>query len=447
MPIEILMPALSPTMTEGTLAKWHIKEGDKVSSGKVIAEIETDKATMEVEAVDEGTVGKIVVSEGAEGVKVNEVIALLLEEGEDKAAIANWKPKVVEAPKEEAKEEASSGEAQADAPKAAPQPAAAGLAKPSFALPPQYKKGEAPASVAKRGASDNVFASPLAKRLAEQEGIDLSQVQGHGPHGRIVAQDVIDAKASGIGLGIGAKKVVRHATDYFEVPVSGMRKTIAKRLTESKQWVPHFYLNVECQLDKLLEVRKELNGQAMEDAGKDAKPAFKLSVNDFVIKAVALAMKKVPSSNASWIDDKVFQYTNIDISVAVAIEGGLITPIVTNADQKSVIMVSNEMKGLAARARQGKLMPEEYQGGGFSISNLGMFGVKNFNAIVNPPQACILAVGAGEERVVVKKGKLEVATVMDCTLSVDHRVVDGAVGAQFLQAFKHYIENPSLMLL
>jgi pyruvate dehydrogenase E2 component (dihydrolipoamide acetyltransferase) len=450
MPIEILMPALSPTMTEGTLAKWHVKEGDEISAGKVIAEIETDKATMEVEAVDEGKVGKILVKEGAEGVAVNEVIALLLEEGEDAKAIADWKPKKAEAPKEEKAEESgddSKDEKKDAKPAAAPAATGGGLAKPQFAIAHHLKQGDAPASSASRGAGDNVFASPLAKRIAEQEGVDLAKVAGHGPNGRIVAQDVLDAKASGVGLGAGVTKVIRNPSDYYEVPVSGMRKTIAKRLTESKQWVPHFYLNVECQLDKLLDVRKELNGQAAADAGKDGKPAFKLSVNDFIIKAVAAAMKKVPESNGSWIDDKVYQYNNIDISVAVAIEGGLITPIVTNADQKSVIMISNEMKDLAGRARKGKLAPEEYQGGGFSISNLGMFGIKNFNAIVNPPQACILAVGAGEQRVVVKNGVMQPATVMDCTLSVDHRVVDGAVGAQFLSAFKHYIESPSLLLI
>jgi pyruvate dehydrogenase E2 component (dihydrolipoamide acetyltransferase) len=451
MPIEILMPALSPTMTEGTLAKWHVKEGDTISSGKVIAEIETDKATMEVEAVDEGKVGKILVKEGTEGVKVNAAIALLLAEGEDAKAIENYKPKAAEAPKAAKAEDSAApaaGEQKEAAAAAAPAAAGAvGLAKPSFALPPTMKKGDAPATAANRGAGENIFASPLAKRIAEQEGVDLSKVQGHGPNKRIVVQDVLDAKASGVGLGAGVVKVVRNPVDYYEVPVSGMRKTIAKRLTESKQWVPHFYLNVECHLDKLLETRKELNGEASADAGKDGKPAFKLSVNDFIIKAVALAMKKIPTSNASWIDDKVYQYTNIDVSVAVAIEGGLITPIVANADQKSVIMISNEMKGLASRARAGKLKPEEYQGGGFSISNLGMFGIKNFNAIVNPPQACILAVGAGEERVVVKNGVMQPATVMDCTLSVDHRVVDGAVGAEFLSAFKRYIESPSLLLV
>lgn len=442
MPIEILMPALSPTMTEGTLAKWHIKEGDAISSGKVIAEIETDKATMEVEAVDEGVVGKVLVKEGAEGVKVNQVIALLLEEGEDVSAIANYTPKAPETPKQEEKAAPS---AAAEAKPATPAPAATKtLSAPVSSLPPL---SSAPVKSVSSASNGRVFASPLAKRIATQEGIDLQRVLGSGPNGRILMADVLDAKAIGVGLGGGSGRVFRNPVEYTQIPVSGMRKTIARRLTESKQWVPHFYLNIECNLDKLLDVRKELNSEAAADAGKDAKPAFKLSVNDFIIKAVALAMRKVPASNASWIDETVIQYNNIDISVAVAIEGGLITPIVHNADQKSVMMISNEMKDLAGRARQGKLKPEEYQGGGFSISNLGMYGIKNFNAIINPPQACILAVGAGEERVVVKNGVMQPATVMDATLSVDHRVVDGAVGAEFLAAFKRYIESPSLLLV
>lgn len=453
MPIEVLMPALSPTMTEGTLAKWHVKEGDEVAAGKVIAEIETDKATMEVEAVDEGTIGKILVDEGTENVAVNKPIALLLEEGEDKAALKDYKPKEPEAPKEEAAEGEGGGEEKPKEEAAKPAPAATGggLAKPSFSLPPGMKAGKAGAAPKKAPAGgtagDRISASPLARRVAEQEGVPLQNVAGTGPHGRIVVADVLEAKASGVGLGSGTGKVSRNPVDYFEVPVSGMRKTIAKRLTESKQWVPHFYLNIECNLDKLLETRKELNAAAAEEAGKDGKPAFKLSVNDFIIKAVGKAMQKVPESNASWIDDKVYQYTNVDISVAVAIEGGLITPIVKNADQKTVISISNEMKDLAGRARQGKLQPEEYQGGGFSVSNLGMFGIKNFNAIINPPQACILAVGAGSERVIVKNGVMQTATIVDCTLSVDHRVVDGAVGAQFLAAFRKYVENPSLLLV
>lgn len=452
MPIEILMPALSPTMTEGNLAKWHIKEGDKISSGKVIAEIETDKATMEVEAVDEGTVGKILVPAGTEAVKVNQLIALLLEDGEDKKALEGYKPKAapVAPGKEEAKADASAAKSDA-APAAAAAPAASGgvgIAKPSFALPPGLKGGKAGGKGVASGA-DRAVASPLAKRVAEQNGVDIRRVPGSGPNGRVVEADVKEALASGVGLGVGggAKKVFRNPVDYYELPVNNMRKTIAKRLTESKQWVPHFYLNIDVNLDKLMEVRAELNGAAQDEVGKGGKPAFKLSVNDFIIKAVGKAMQKVPESNASWIDDKVYQYTNVDISVAVAIEGGLITPIVKNADQKSVIQISNEMKELAARARAGKLQPEEYQGGGFSISNLGMYGIKNFNAIINPPQACILAVGAGEERVIVRDGEMGVATMVDCTLSVDHRVVDGAIGANFLSAFKKLVENPSLLLV
>lgn len=456
MPIEVLMPALSPTMTEGTLAKWHVKEGDTISAGMVIAEIETDKATMEVEAVDEGTLGKVLVKEGSDNVPVNKAIALLLEEGEDKAALKDYKPKEPEAPAAEEdsgdegddKDESEGKKEEAKK----PAPAAAGLAKPSFALPPGLKGQKAtdrtkvsPAGGGTDG--DRIAASPLARRIADQEGVPLHNVAGTGPHGRIVVQDVLDAKAAGVGIGSGSGKVRRNEIDYVEIPQNNMRKTIAKRLTESKQWVPHFYLNVECELDSLLQIRKELNGAAAEEAGKDGKPAFKLSVNDFIVKAVGKAMQKVPESNASWIDDVVYQYNNVDVSVAVAIEGGLITPVVKNADQKSVIAISNEMKDLAGRARQGKLQPEEYQGGGFSISNLGMYGIKNFNAIINPPQACILAVGAGSERVVVKNGVMQTATVMDCTLSVDHRVVDGAVGAQFLAAFKKFVENPSLLLV
>lgn len=437
MPIEILMPALSPTMTEGNLAKWTVKEGDKIKSGQVIAEIETDKATMEVEAVDEGTIGKILIAAGTEGVKVNALIALLLEDGEDKAVLDTYKPKA-----------AASAPAQAEAAPAAastsaPAPAAAPTAAPSIA--PTTAPTAAAAAPARSLGGGRVFASPLAKRVAAEEGVDLRDIDGTGPHGRVVKDDVLKAKSSG-GAGRGGR-VRRNAVEFTKIPNSNMRKVIARRLTESKQQVPHFYLTVEVELDKLLDVRKDINSDAEAAAGKEKKPAFKLSVNDFVIKAVALAMKKVPAANASWYDDAIVQYNNVDISVAVAIEGGLITPIVKNADQKPVTTISNEMKDLAARAKQGKLQPEEFQGGGFSISNLGMFGVKNFSAIVNPPQGCILAVGAGEERVVVRGGQMVVRNVMDVTLSVDHRVVDGAVGAEFLQAFKGFIERPSLMLL
>lgn len=423
MPIEILMPALSPTMTEGNLAKWIVKVGDKIKSGQVIAEIETDKATMEVEAVDEGVVGKILVNDGTEGVKVNQLIALLLEDGEDKAVLDSYKPKAAAQDATPAPEKKGDGLQMID----------------------DKKSASVASSTISHPSSGRVLASPLAKRVAASEGIDLRMVAGTGPHGRIVKDDVLKAVAMG-GTG-GKGRVFRNPVEVTKIPNNNMRKVIARRLTESKQTVPHFYLTVECELDKLLEVRKEINFDAEATAGKDKKPAYKLSVNDFIIKATSLALKKVPSANASWSDEAVLQYNNVDISVAVAIDGGLITPIVKNADQKTVVTISNEMKDLAARAKAGKLAPEEFQGGGFSISNLGMFGVKQFSAIVNPPQGCILAVGAGEERAVVRHGKVEIRNMVDLTLSVDHRVVDGAVGAEFLKALKHYIESPSLMLL
>jgi pyruvate dehydrogenase E2 component (dihydrolipoamide acetyltransferase) len=437
MPIEILMPALSPTMTEGNLAKWVKKEGDKIKAGTVIAEIETDKATMEVEAVDEGTLGKILVAEGTQGVKVNQVIALLLEEGEDKKALDGYKPKAVAAPA------AAPAEAKAGAPAAAPAlvPAAAALpVAPQFAPPAAFS---APAAQPRSGGK--VFASPLAKRVAAEMGIDVGMVQGTGPHGRIVRADVEEAKRTGGGIRAGV--VRRNPNEYASLPNNNMRKVIARRLTESKQFVPHFYLTVSIELDKLLEVRKELNTEAELVAGKEGKPAYKLSVNDMVIKATALGLKKIPGANAMWTDEAILRFNNIDVSVAVATDGGLITPIIRNADQKTIVQISGEMKDLAARARAGKLKPEEFQGGGFSVSNLGMYGVKHFAAIINPPQGAILAVGAGEERVLVKKGQMAVANVMDVTLSVDHRVVDGALGAEFLQALKRYIESPSLLLL
>jgi pyruvate dehydrogenase E2 component (dihydrolipoamide acetyltransferase) len=458
MPIEILMPALSPTMTEGNLAKWSKKEGDKIKAGTVIAEIETDKATMEVEAVDEGILGKILVAEGTQNVKVNQVIALMLADGEDKKALDSYKPKeaapAAAAPKADAPAakadapaaaapKADAPAAKADAPAAAPAPApaAAMMQAPQYAPPPAYS---APASQASHS-SGKVFASPLAKRVAADAGIDLSMVEGTGPHGRIVRADVEEAKRSG-GTG-GRGRVMRNRTEYTSLPNNNMRKVIARRLTESKQFVPHFYLTVSVELDKLLDVRKELNSEAEMLAGKEGKPAYKLSVNDLVIKAAGLALKRIPGANAMWTDEAILRFNNVDISVAVATDGGLITPIIRNADQKTAVQISGEMKDLAARARAGKLKPEEFQGGGFSISNLGMYGVKHFAAIINPPQGCILAVGAGEERVVVKKGAMVIANVMDVTLSVDHRVVDGALGAEYLQAFKRYIESPSLLLV
>lgn len=438
MPIEILMPALSPTMTEGNLAKWSVKEGDKIKSGKVIAEIETDKATMEVEAVDEGVVGKILVPAGAQGVKVNDVIALLLADGEDKKALDSWKPKAAPA--------AASAPAPAAAPAgapaaAAPQAVASLGGAPNFAPPPPLQQSAGNFQSAPGG---KIAASPLAKRIAGEAGINLNMINGSGPHGRIVRADVEDAKRTGGGRG---GMVRRNANEYTPVPNTQMRKVIAKRLTESKQWVPHFYLTVDCELDALLEVRKQLNGEAERLAGKEGKPAYKLSVNDLVIKSAALALKAVPDANAMWTDEAILRFNNVDISVAVAIEGGLITPIVRNADQKSVVAISGEMKELAKKAREGKLKPEEFQGGGFSLSNLGMFGVKNFAAIVNPPQGCILAVGAGDERVVVRHGQMVVRQMMDVTLSVDHRVVDGAIGATFLEAFKRYVQSPALLLV
>ena len=437
MPINILMPALSPTMTEGTLAKWLVKEGDEIASGDVIAEIETDKATMEVEAVDEGTLGKIFVPEGTEAVPVNQVIAVVLEDGEDASAIA----------------EAPAAPPPAPAEAAAPAPAAStnGSTPPSAAV--------APSPSAPLAAGARIFASPLARRIAKDKGIDLGTLKGSGPHGRIVKADVEAASAGSPAVAAPAAAPVAAAAPaaapapsgpgakqmadllgmaYTQEPLSGMRKTIAKRLTESKQQVPHFYLTVDCAVDELLKVRKELNGRS---------DAYKISVNDFVIRAVALALQKVPAANASYDDSGLLFYEHADVSVAVATPAGLITPIIKAAETKGLAVISNEMKDLAVRARDGKLKPEEYQGGTFSVSNLGMFGIKEFSAVINPPQGCILAVGAGEQRSVVKEGALSIATVMSCTLSVDHRVVDGAVGAEFLAAFKKLIEDPLTMLL
>jgi pyruvate dehydrogenase E2 component (dihydrolipoamide acetyltransferase) len=429
MPIEITMPALSPTMTEGNLARWLKREGDAVKAGDVLAEIETDKATMEVESIDDGMLGKIIVADGTEGVKVGALIALLLEEGESAAALtapAPAKPAPVAAP-----------------PKAAPA---------SAPLP-------APAAPAAAASGDRIVASPLAKRMAVQAGLDLGAIQGSGPHGRIVKSDIEAALAKPVtarpaatapsaaaapavapAAALGKDRVAALAGNppYELLPHTGMRKTIAKRLTEAKQTVPHFYLTIECEIDALLKIRTDLNSR-----GGD----YKLSVNDFVIRASALALRKVPQANASWSDDGILLWDAVDVAVAVAIEGGLITPIVKRADTKGLAAISNEMKDLGARAKSGKLKLEEFQGGTFSISNLGMFGIKEFSAVINPPHGAILAVGAGEQRPIVKNGALGIATVMNCTLSVDHRVVDGATGARFLQAFKLLIEDPLSMLL
>ena len=447
MPINITMPALSPTMEEGNLAKWLVKEGDKVKSGDVIAEIETDKATMEVEAVDEGIVAKIVVPAGTEAVKVNALIAILAEEGEDVAAAAAGggsaapKAEAAPAPKAEA------APAPAAAPAAAPAPAAASAA-------PAASNGE------------RVFASPLARRLAKEAGLDLKAVSGSGPKGRVVKSDVEKAVSTGgakaapaaaaaassaapapvLAKGASEEAVLKNFAEgsYELVPHDGMRKTIAKRLQESKQTIPHFYVSVDCELDALMALRAQLNAAAPE---KDGKPAYKLSVNDMVIKALALALRDVPDANVSWTDTNMVKHKHADVGVAVSIPGGLITPIIRKAEEKSLSTISNEMKDLGKRAKDRKLKPEEYQGGTTAVSNMGMMGVKSFSAVVNPPHATILAVGAGEERVVVKKGEMKVANVMTVTLSTDHRCVDGALGAELLGAFKRYIENPMGMLV
>ena len=429
MATTILMPALSPTMTEGKLAQWLKAEGETVSAGDVIAEIETDKATMEVEAVDEGVLGKIVVAAGTDGVAVNSVIAVLLEDGEDLSDVDIAGLAAAAAP-------ASPAPASPAPAPAAPAPAAA----PPVAAPPAPVAAAQAAPPAASGT--RIFASPLARRIAADAGLDLGHVSGSGPRGRIVKRDVEAAIASGVSATAPAAPVAVGAMpgmpDYIAIPNSMMRKTIARRLSESKQQAPHFYLTVDCRLDELLELRKKLNNNATD---------FKLSVNDLIIRAAALALKQVPAANASWFEDEIRQWQAVDISVAVAIDGGLITPIIRGAEGKGLKQISAEMKDLAGRARDGKLLPEEYQGGTFSISNLGMFGIKEFAAVINPPQGAILAVGAGEQRPVVNDGELAVATVMSCTLSSDHRVVDGAVGAEFMQAFKLLIEDPLKMLL
>ncbi|HEU0070462.1 MAG TPA: pyruvate dehydrogenase complex dihydrolipoamide acetyltransferase [Alphaproteobacteria bacterium] len=431
MPIKILMPALSPTMTEGNIARWLKKEGDKVKSGEVLAEIETDKATMEVEAVDEGTLGKILVGEGTQGVKVNDVIALLLEEGEDKKALEGA---VSAAPKKEEgapKAAAPKEEPKASAPAAAPAPAPAAAPAPK------------PAAAAPANSGGRVFATPLARRIAKDKGIDIAGVPGSGPHGRITRADVEGFKGGASagggsgGLRLGAGTNFAPAKSKL-VPHSTMRKVIAKRLLESKQTVPHFYVSVDIDLDRLMDLRAEIN--AIDEKTK-------ISVNDFAIRAAALALMQVPGANAAWSDEGAHMFDSADISVAVSIPGGLITPIIKSAEKKGLATISAEMKDLATRAKEGKLKPEEFQGGTFSLSNLGMFGVKDFSAIINPPQGCILAVSAGEKRAVVKDDKLAIATQMTCTLSCDHRVVDGALGAQFMQAFKNLIEHPIKLVL
>jgi pyruvate dehydrogenase E2 component (dihydrolipoamide acetyltransferase) len=438
MPIEILMPALSPTMTEGNLTKWLKKEGDEVRSGDVLAEIETDKATMEFEAVDDGRVGKILVPEGAQGIKVNQPIAVLLGEDEDASVLEKLSPppsQLTPAPQHQTEGTAPSRT----------EAAQAGIERD-------------------RGANGRIFASPLARRMAQQAGLDLGAIAGSGPQGRIVKAD-IEATLSAMRArpvtapakpaaprqaqppaalaplpALSKERVLALAGNppYTERPVTAMRRVIARRLTESKQTVPHFYLTVDCEIDELMRFRAELNAKS---------DAYRISVNDFVIRATALALRQVPAANASWSDEAILLWDSVDIAVAVALDDGLITPIVKNADRKGLAVIAKETKDLAERARAGKLKLEEFQGGTFSISNLGMFGVRDFAAVINPPHGGILAVGAGEQRPVVKNGALAIATVMSCTLACDHRVVDGAIGAQFLAAFKKLVEVPLTMLL
>ena len=452
MPINILMPALSPTMEKGNLAKWLKKEGDKVKSGDVIAEIETDKATMEVEAVDEGTIAKILVPEGSQDVPVNDVIAVLAGDGEDvKAAGAS-------AGKAPPKAAAEAPAPKPVAPPAAAPPALAATPKP---VPAATPAPQAVAAAPQKNGHGRIFSSPLARRLAKEAGIDLSRIAGSGPHGRIIAHDVEEAK-SGRGLkappaapspapALAPSMSDQQILALFEpgsydiVPHDNMRRTIAQRLTASVQSVPHFYLTIDCDIGKLIAAREEINKAAPTD--KDKKPLYKLSVNDFVIKAMAVALQRVPNCNVSWTEGGMVKHKHSDIGVAVAMPGGLITPIVRKAETKSLSVISSEMKDFAARARARKLKPEEYQGGTTAVSNLGMYGIKDFTAVINPPHATILAVGTSEERPVVRAGKIEIAHMMSVTLSCDHRAVDGALGAELIGAFKQLIENPVMMMV
>jgi len=441
------MPALSPTMEEGNLAKWLVKEGDKVAPGDVIAEIETDKATMEVEAVDEGTVAKIVVPAGTEGVKVNALIAILAADGEDAGAATKG---------------AAAPAAKADTPKAETPKAEAKAEAPQPAAAPALANGHA--------GGERTFASPLARRIAKDAGVDVAAITGSGPHGRVVKADVEAAIAGGVkapapaatpapAAAPAAVPAPKPASDeavlklfepgsYELVPHDNMRKTIARRLVEAKSTIPHFYLTLDCDLDALLKLRGELNAAApTRKTEKGEVPIYKLSVNDMVIKALALALVEVPDANVSWTDSAMVRHSHADVGVAVSIPGGLITPIIRRAEQKTLSTISNEMKDFASRAKARKLKPEEYQGGTTAVSNLGMFGVKDFSAVINPPHATILAVGAGEQRPVVRNGEIKAATIMSVTLSTDHRAVDGALGAELLAAFRRYIENPIGMLV
>jgi pyruvate dehydrogenase E2 component (dihydrolipoamide acetyltransferase) len=458
MPINILMPALSPTMEKGNLAKWLKKEGDKVKAGDILAEIETDKATMEYEAVDEGTLAKILVPEGAADIAVNQPIAILASDGEDVKAAAAAALST----------EAPARTAPTAPPGAAPQATASPgtAAAPPVAKPPAAMPGPSPAA-AVNGHAGRIFASPLARRLAKAAGIDIGRIPGTGPHGRIVARDVEAAKSGGAAPRAPGAPVPTTATvgaavpmpgapgddkvralfepgSYEVVPHDNIRRIIAQRLVMAKQTVPHFYLTATCTIDKLLEAREEINITAPKDA--DGKPAWKLSVNDFIIKALALALMRVPDANVTWTESGMLRHRRADVGVAVAIPGGLITPVIRKAETKSLTVISKEMKDYAARARARRLKPEEYQGGTTAISNLGMYGIEEFAAVINPPHATILAVGTGEPRAVVRDGKLAIATRMTVTLSTDHRAVDGALGAELLGAFRTFIESPTTML-
>ncbi len=470
MPINILMPALSPTMDKGNLAKWLKKEGEKVKAGDILAEIETDKATMEYEAADEGTLAKIVVPEGTADVPVNQLIAVLAAEGEDVAAAAasagKGAPQPSAAPAAAAKAPSGNGGAPQAQPASSVPPPPAGPApslQPGGLMRASMHDAPAPAAPAGdgRGHGGRVFSSPLARRLAKDANIDLSRIRGSGPHGRIVARDIEAARSGRVALRApeGAPGIVPpiqapsddkiralfEPGSYEVVPHDNMRKIIARRLVEAKLTIPHFYLTIVCTIDKLLAAREDINATAPKN--DDGKPAYKISVNDFVIKALAMALMKVPDANVTWTEGGMLKHKHADVGVAVAIPGGLITPVVRKADTKSLIEISNEMKDYAARARTRRLKPEEYQGGATAVSNLGMYGITEFAAVINPPHATILAVGTGEPRPVVRDGKIEIATQMTCTLSTDHRAVDGALGAELMAAFKTYIESPVGMLV
>jgi len=466
MATNILMPALSPTMTEGTLARWLKKEGEEIRAGDVIAEIETDKATMEVEAVDEGVLGKILVGDGTEGVKVNQPIAVLVEQGESVPTDAGA---IQPAAEQEAPEQVAPNRPGTPSGPSAPQSQAAPAAAPpqpaAQAQPAPAQSQPAPAAKSGNGhdTGERIFVSPLARRMALQAGIDLSALKGSGPNGRIVKADIEAAQTHGASVAATAPQPAAQApapgtaapiaratapaitAPHKLVPHSSIRKVIARRLTEAKQTIPHFYVSMDIEIDAMVELMGRLN--AKSPAERDAPGWYFITINDLVIKAAAATLRRVPKVNAAWTDDGIAEFEDVDISVAVAIPDGLITPIIRKADQKGLLTISREMKDLAARARAGKLKPEEFQGGGFSISNMGMFGVSQFAAIINPPQAAILAVAAGQKRPVVKNDALAIATVMTCTLAVDHRVVDGALGAHWLREFKRIVEDPlSLML-